>query len=90
VKEEIPAELLPKAQKARVELIEKLADVDDFIAEKYLEGIDPTIPEIKAAIRRATLTHKFTPMLMGSALKNKSVQPLLDAVVDYLPNPMES
>lgn len=77
-------------QKKRQELFESLADADDLFAEKFMEGEIPSIQEIKNAIRRATLSHKFIPVLMGSALKNTGVQLLLDSVIDYLPNPMES
>ncbi|KAF2088795.1 translation elongation factor G [Saccharata proteae CBS 121410] len=88
-KDEIPADVLPVAIERRAKLIETLADVDDEIADLFLEGQEPTQDQIKAAIRRATISLKFTPVLMGSALADKSVQPMLDAVVDYLPNPSE-
>ncbi|KAK4462179.1 P-loop containing nucleoside triphosphate hydrolase protein [Cladorrhinum samala] len=87
VSKEIPAELKELAQQKRQELIEKLADVDDEIAEMFLEEVTPTPDQIKAAIRRATIALKFTPVLMGTALADKSIQPMLDAVCDYLPNP---
>ena len=87
VTKEIPPELQELAQQKRQELIEKLADVDDEMAEMFLEEKTPTAEQIKAAIRRATIGLKFTPVLMGSALADKSVQPMLDAVCDYLPNP---
>jgi elongation factor G len=77
------------ADKARHELIETLADVDDQVMEKYLEGQDLSEDEIIAAIRRATLADKATPVLTGSAFKNKGVQPMLDAVVRYLPSPLD-
>ncbi|KAL2142707.1 hypothetical protein VTI28DRAFT_795 [Corynascus sepedonium] len=83
----IPENLKELAEQKRQELIEKLADVDDEIAEMFLEEKTPTPEQIKAAIRRATIGLKFTPVLMGSALADKSVQPMLDAVCDYLPNP---
>jgi elongation factor G len=86
---EIPADLRELAQEKRQELIEKLADVDDEIAEIFLDEQTPTVPQIKRAIRRATIARKFTPVLMGSALADKGVQPMLDAVCDYLPNPSE-
>jgi len=88
-KDEIPADLIEFAKEKRQELIEKLADVDDEMAEIFLEEQEPTIEQIKAAIRRATISLKFTPVMMGSALADKSVQPMLDAVCDYLPNPSE-
>ena len=87
--EEIPADLLEKAKQARHEMIETLADADDEIMEKYLEGIDLSDEEIIAAIRRATLADKLTPVLTGSAFKNKGVQPMLDAVNRYLPSPLD-
>jgi elongation factor G len=87
--DEIPADVLPIAQERRAKLIETLADVDDEIAELFLEEKQPTQDQIKAAIRRSTISLKFTPVLMGSALADKSVQPMLDAVCDYLPNPSE-
>ena len=86
---EVPAELADLVEEKRALLIETLADVDEEIADLYLEGQEPTVPQIKAAIRRATIGRKFTPVLMGSALANKGVQPVLDAVVDYLPQPNE-
>ncbi|MFM8842438.1 MAG: elongation factor G [Actinomycetota bacterium] len=87
--EEIPANLKDAADKARHDLIETLADVDDQVMEKYLEGQDLSEEEIIAAIRRATLADKATPVLTGSAFKNKGVQPMLDAVVRYLPSPLD-
>lgn len=83
----IPDNLKELAEEKRQELIEKLADVDDEMAEMFLEEKTPTPEQIKAAIRRATIGLKFTPVMMGSALADKSVQPMLDAVCDYLPNP---
>jgi elongation factor G len=87
--DEIPADVKELAETRRRMLIETLADVDDEIAEIFLEEQVPTEAQIKAAIRRATIARKFTPVLMGSALADKSIQPMLDAVVDYLPNPSE-
>ena len=85
----IPDELASVAGAAREVLLESLADVDDDIAEKFLEGkaLDPD--ELKAAIRRAVVGVKIIPVLCGTALRNKGVRPLLDAVVDYLPSPVE-
>ncbi|KAF2000726.1 elongation factor G, mitochondrial [Amniculicola lignicola CBS 123094] len=88
-KDDIPADLVDLCKEKRQKLIETLADVDDEIAELFLEEQEPTQLQIKAAIRRATIALKFTPVLMGSALADKSVQPMLDAVCDYLPNPAE-
>jgi len=89
VVEEIPANLQEAAAKARYELLETLADKDDQIMEKYLEGQELSKEEIIAGIRRATIADKATPVLTGSAFKNKGVQPMLDAVVRYLPNPLD-
>jgi elongation factor G len=89
ITDEIPADLVDLCNEKRATLIETLADVDDEIAEIFLMEETPTVPQIKAAIRRATISLKFTPVLMGSALADKSVQPMLDAVCDYLPNPSE-
>lgn len=85
----IPDDLKAVCEERRAKLIETLADVDDEIAELFLEEQTPTELQLKAAIRRATIALKFTPVLMGSALADKSVQPMLDAVCDYLPNPGE-
>ncbi|RDW73370.1 elongation factor G [Coleophoma cylindrospora] len=87
--DEIPEECKQIAEERRNMLIETLADVDDEIAEIFLDERVPTQEQLKAAIRRATIALKFTPVLMGSALADKSVQPMLDAVCDYLPNPAE-
>jgi elongation factor G len=83
----IPEDLVDLVEEKRALLIETLADVDDIMADIYLEGEEPTVEQIKDAIRRATIARKFTPVLMGSALANTGVQPVLDAVVDYLPKP---
>ncbi|KAF2224584.1 P-loop containing nucleoside triphosphate hydrolase protein [Elsinoe ampelina] len=87
--DDIPADVKPVAEQRRKMLIETLADVDEEIAEIFLEEQEPSIDQIKAAIRRATISLKFTPVFMGSALADKSVQPMLDGVCDYLPNPSE-
>ncbi|TPX19085.1 uncharacterized protein E0L32_011246 [Thyridium curvatum] len=89
VSDDIPADLQELCEEKRQELIEKLADVDDEIAEIFLDEQTPTPEQIKAAIRRATIARKFTPVLMGTALADKCIQPMLDAVCDYLPNPAE-
>lgn len=83
----IPEDLVDLVEEKRALLIETLADVDDTMADIYLEGEEPTVEQIKDAIRRATIARKFTPVLMGSALANTGIQPVLDAVVDYLPKP---
>ena len=87
--EEIPADMAEQAAEYRETLLETLADVDDEIAEAYLEGEDISVATLKAAIRRATIADKVNPVLTGSAFKNKGVQPMLDAVVDYLPSPLD-
>jgi elongation factor G len=87
--EEIPANLKDVADKARHDLIETLAESDDAVMEKYLEGAELSEDEIIAGIRRATLAAKAVPVLTGSAFKNKGVQPMLDAVVRYLPSPLD-
>ncbi|NWH73603.1 EFGM factor, partial [Piaya cayana] len=87
--EDIPAEFRAEAAERRRELIECVANSDDQLGELFLEEKIPTASELKLAIRRATLKKSFTPVLLGSALKNKGVQPLLDAVLEYLPNPSE-
>ena len=87
--EEIPADLVDKAAAARTEMIETLADHDDEFAEAYLDGAEITPELLKPAIRRATLAAKLNPVLCGTAFKNKGVQPLLDAVIDFLPSPID-
>ncbi len=87
--EEIPADLLAKAEEARNYLIENAVELDDDAMEAYLGGEEPSIETIKKCIRKAVLTGAFYPILCGSAFKNKGVQPLLDAVVDYLPSPLD-
>jgi len=86
----IPETHLAEAQEWREKLIEGLADFDDALAEKFLEGKDISIDELRDVIRKATLTQRFVGVIPGSALKNKGVQMVLDAVVNYLPNPLES
>lgn len=87
--DEIPEKVKAVAEERRQMLIETLADVDDEIAEIFLMEETPTEDQMRQAIRRATINLKFTPVFMGSALANKSVQPMLDGVIDYLPNPSE-
>ncbi len=87
--EEIPADLVDQANEYREKLLETLADNDDAVMEKYLDGEHLSEAEIKAGIRRATIANKVNPVLAGSAFKNKGVQPMLDAVVDFLPSPLE-
>ncbi|KRN29134.1 elongation factor G [Lactobacillus selangorensis] len=86
---DIPADYLDEAKKRREQLVEAVADVDDNIMAKYLEGDEITNDELRAAIRKATTNLEFYPVLAGSAFKNKGVQMLLDATVDYLPSPLD-
>ena len=85
----VPDDLLKLAEEKRQLLIETLADCDDEMAEIFLEEREPSVQDIQDAIRRATISRKFSPVLMGSALANTGIQPVLDAIVDYLPNPSE-
>jgi elongation factor G len=85
----IPGDHAEAVEEWRHRLFETLADHDDQIMEMYLEGQEPSVDELKAAIRRATLRSEVTPVLCGTAFKNKGVQPMLDAVVDYLPSPLD-
>ena len=86
---DIPADLAAAAAVARSELIEMAVEQDDAVMETYLEGTEPDTATLKALIRKGTLNFSFVPVLCGSAFKNKGVQPLLDAVVDYLPSPLD-
>ncbi|MBR0138653.1 MAG: elongation factor G [Firmicutes bacterium] len=86
---EIPSELMGKASEYRDKLVEAVAEFDEDLTMKYLEGEEITIPEIKAALRKATIAGELIPVFCGSAYKNKGVQLLLDGVVDYLPSPLD-
>ncbi|WP_078280452.1 elongation factor G [Mycobacteroides franklinii] len=86
---EIPADLKDKADEYRAALLEAVAETDEELLEKYLGGEELTIDEIKAAIRKLTINSEAYPVLCGSAFKNKGVQPMLDAVIDYLPTPLD-
>ncbi|KOY72311.1 Elongation factor G [Apilactobacillus kunkeei] len=86
---DIPDEYKEKADEARANLIESLADINDGIMEKYLEGEEISVDEIKAAIRQGTLNLEYYPVLAGSAFKNKGIQMLMDAVLDFLPSPLD-
>ena len=86
---DIPDGLLDRAHKMREQMIEAVAETDDTLLEKYLSGDEVTTAEIRAALRRATVTNKLQPVLCGSAFRNKGVQPLLDAVIEYLPSPLD-
>ncbi len=88
--EEIPADLAAQAEEYRAVLLETVAEADDALLERYLEGdTDFSVAEIKAAIRKLTIASEIYPVLCGSAFKNRGVQPMLDAVVDYLPSPLD-
>lgn len=87
--DEIPKDMRTEASERRQELIEHVSNADDLLGEIFLEEKTPTIDDLKGAIRRSCLKRKFTPVFVGTALKNKGVQPLLDGVLDYLPNPGE-
>nr|WP_281363885.1 elongation factor G [Leifsonia soli] len=87
--QEIPADLQAKAEEYRAKLIETVAESDDVLLEKFFGGEEITVPEIKAAIRKLTVNNEIYPVLCGSAFKNRGVQPMLDAVIDYLPSPLD-
>jgi elongation factor G len=87
--EDIPADLADKAAEYRMNLIEMAVEQDDDVMESYLEGKEPDVATLKRLIRKGTLNQSFVPVCCGSAFKNKGVQPLLDAVVDYLPSPLD-
>ena len=86
---DIPDDMKEESSKYRLSLIEKAVEEDDSIMENYLEGKEPTVEELKQCIRKGTLKGSFVPVLTGSAFKNKGVQPLLDAVIDYMPSPTD-
>ena len=86
---EIPADLKDEVIKSRSDLVERISETDDALLEKFLAGTEPTIEELKAALRRAVIDYKLVPIYCGTSLRNKGVQPLLDAVVDYLPSPLD-
>ncbi|SKC59206.1 elongation factor G [Okibacterium fritillariae] len=87
--EEIPADLADKAAEYRNALLEVVAETDDALMERFFSGDEITVPEIKAAIRKLTVNSEIYPVLCGSAFKNRGVQPMLDAVIDYLPSPLD-
>lgn len=86
---EIPEEMKDQVEEHRQKLVEKIAETDDALTEKYLKGEEISQEELKAALRRAVIAYKLVPIYAGSSLRNKGVQPLLDAVVDYLPSPLD-
>jgi len=89
VESEVPAELLEKAKAMREKMVEKISETDDALTEKYLNGEEISIEELKAALRKAVIAVKIVPVLTGTALRNKGVQLLLDAVNEYLPSPID-
>ena len=89
VTDEIPADLLEEVEQSRKALVERISETDDVLIEKFLAGDEPTLEELKGALRRAVIGYKLVPIYCGSSLRNKGVQPLLDAVVDYLPSPLD-
>lgn len=88
-KDEIPKDMTGEVEKYRKILIEKICENDDTLLEKYLNGQEPPLTELKKILRKATIAYKLVPIYCGSSLRNKGVQPLLDAVVDYLPSPLD-
>ncbi len=80
---------MEQRQEYREKLIEKVVEEDDNVMESYLEGNEPSIEDLKKCIRKGTIKSSFVPVLTGSAFKNKGVQPLLDAVIDYMPSPKD-
>jgi elongation factor G len=89
VKDEVPEDMKDQVEEYRAKLIEKIAETDDKLLEKYLGGEEPTVDELKKALRAAVIAYKLVPIYAGTSLRNKGVQPLLDAVVDYLPSPVD-
>ncbi len=89
VKEEVPEGMQDEVEEHRAKLIEKIAETDDGLLEKYLAGEEPTVDELRKALRAAVIAYKLVPIYAGSSLRNKGVQPLLDAVVNYLPSPVD-
>lgn len=89
VSDDIPSEMRDQVEEYRGKLIEKIAETDDALLEKYLNGEEPTVDELKKALRAAVIAYKLVPIYAGTSLRNKGVQPLLDAVVDYLPSPLD-
>jgi elongation factor G len=89
VKDEVPEDMKAQVEEYRSKLIEKIAETDDVLLEKYLGGEEPTVEELRKALRAAVIAYKLVPMYAGTSLRNKGVQPLLDAIVDYLPSPQD-
>ena len=89
VADEVPEEMKAQVEEYRSKLVEKISETDDILLEKYLSGEEPTVEELRKALRAAVIAYKLVPIYAGTSLRNKGVQPLLDAVVDYLPSPMD-
>ncbi|QQR78286.1 MAG: elongation factor G [Candidatus Moraniibacteriota bacterium] len=89
IESEVPAEYAEKAKEWREKMVEKIAESDDALTEKFLSGVEISVPELKAALRKATIEVRLHPVMTGTALRNKGVQLVLDAVVDYLPSPVD-
>src|SRR5579872_5305001 len=89
VKDEVPEDMKALVEEYRSKLIEKIAETDDVLLEKYLVGEEPTVEELRKALRAAVIAYKLVPIYAGTSLRNKGVQPLLDGVVDYLPSPVD-
>jgi len=86
---EVPADMLNKAKEFRAVMVEKISETDDALLEKFFEGVEPSVAELKAAMRISTIKGDIVGVFAGTALKNKGVQPMLDAVIDYLPSPLD-
>ncbi len=87
--DDIPQNLKNEVEKSRHDLIERISETDDVLTEMYLDGKEPTLEQLKSALRRAVIGYKLVPIYAGTSLRNKGVQPILDAVVDYLPSPLD-
>ncbi|MCX6724773.1 MAG: GTP-binding protein, partial [Candidatus Shapirobacteria bacterium] len=86
--DEIPADIINEVKKARSKLVEQISETDDKLLEKYLNGQEPTIDELKKALRAAVISYKLVPIFCGTSLRNKGVQLILDGIIDYLPSPL--
>ncbi len=89
VRDEVPEEMKEEVEKYRAKLIEQICETDDVLLEKFFAGEEPSLPELKAALRKAVIGYKLVPMFAGASLRHKGVQPVLDAVIDYLPSPVD-
>jgi elongation factor G len=87
--QEIPEDMKDEIKKERAQLVEQICEHNDNLLEKYLEGVEPSIKELKEGLRKATIAYKLVPVYAGSSLRNKGVQPLLDGIVDFLPSPLD-